>query len=169
MKDISKLGSDLETFKRKLEQNLIKAQQDTAKTIKESVIEHLGSKSGKYVDSIQVGKTQVSSEKISTEIYTDLQSQDGYLVGRMIENGTGIYALEPHIGHTKTFFESEYQYWYVPANEVDRPVGRLIEINGQEFYIAKAQRPKPHWKPALDENIAQYKENISKAIKEAKK
>lgn len=84
----------------------------------------------------------------------------------MIENGTGVYALEPHIGHTKTFFESQYQYWYVPAEEVDRPIGRLVEINGQEFYIAKAQRPKPHWKPALEENIELYKENVRKAVKE---
>ena len=90
------------------------------------------------------------------------------LTGRMIENGTGIYALEPHIGHTKTFFESQYQYWYVPASEVDRPIGKVVLIDGVEFYVAKAQKPKPHWKPALDENIQTYKENISQAIKEAK-
>lgn len=167
MKNIKDLSKDLTLFQKRLKNNLIKAQMETAKKAEEDVKKHLGHSSGKYADSIKIGETKQEEGKISTEIYTDLLSKDGYAVGRMIENGTGIYALEPHIGHTKAFHDSQYQYWYVPADEVDRPIGKEVEIQGMKFYIAKAQKPKPHWKPALDENIQTYKENISKAVKES--
>lgn len=168
MKKVSQLISDLDKFEKKLERNLIEAQNKTAIKIKEDVIKCFNSSKGKYVSSIQKKEPINENGTIKSSIYTDLKSSDGHLVGRMIENGTGIYALEPHIGHTKTFFESQYQYWYVPASEVDRPIGRAIMINGQEFYVAKAQKPKPHWKPALDLNKETYKENIRQAIKESK-
>lgn len=168
MKNIKDLSKDLSQFQKKLEVNLIKAQKDTAEQIKQDTIKHLGHTSGKYANSIQKNETRIENKTIKTEVYTDLKSKDGYFIGRMIENGTGIYALEPHIGHTNTFKVSGYQYWYVPAEEVDRPIGKVVLIDGMEFYIAKAQKPKPHWKPALEENIETYKENIKQAIKEAK-
>lgn len=167
MKKINEFSKDLSKFQKKLIQKLIKAQDETAEQMKKDVIEKTGLSAGKYVNSIQKGETEYKNGEIRTEIYTDLKSKDGYLIGRMIENGTGIYALEPHIGHTKTFFESEYRYWYVPANEVDRPIGKAILIDGVEFYVAKAQKPRPHWKPVLEEDIELYRQNISKAIKEA--
>ena len=126
-------------------------------TLADRIIEKTGLSTGKYVNSIQKGETEYKNGAIRTEIYTDLKSKDGYLIGRMIENGTGIYALEPHIGHTKTFHVSGYQYWYVPADEVDRPIGKTILIDGVEFYIAKAQKPKPHWKPVLEEDMELYR------------
>ena len=172
MKKINEFGKDLSKFEQRLIKSLIKAQDETAEQMKRDVIEKLGFSSGKYVDSIQKSETEYENGTIKTEVYPDLLSQkdqkgNQYLVGRMIENGTGIYALEPHIGHTKTFHVSGYQYWYVPADEVDRPIGKVILIDGVEFYIAKAQRPKPHWKPVLEEDFELYKSNISKAIKEA--
>lgn len=167
MKKINEFGKDLSKFEQKLIKRLMKAQDETAEQMKKDVIEKLGFSSGKYVNSIQKGETEYKNGKIRTEIYTDLKSKDGYLIGRMIENGTGIYALEPHIGHTKTFHVSGYQYWYVPADEVDRPIGKTILIDGVEFYIAKAQKPKPHWKPVLEEDMELYRLNISKAVKEA--
>lgn len=166
MKKVNEFGKDLSKFEQKLIKKLIKAQDETAEQMKRDVIEKLGFSSGKYVNSIQKGETEYKNHSIKTEIFTDLKSKDGYLIGRMIENGTGIYALEPHIGHTKTFHVSGYQYWYVPADEVDRPIGKAILIDGVEFYVAKAQKPKPHWKPVLEEDFELYKSNISKAIKE---
>ena len=167
MKKINEFGKDLSKFEQRLIKRLIKAQDETAEQMKKDVIEKLGFSSGKYIDSIQKGETEYKNNRITTEIFTDLKSKDGYLIGRMIENGTGIYALEPHIGHTKTFHESGYQYWYVPADDVDRPIGKAILIDGVEFYIAKAQKPKPHWKPVLEEDMELYRLNISKAVKEA--
>lgn len=167
MKNINEFGNDLDKFAKRLKQNLIKAQEKTAEQVKKDVVKHFGHSSGKYVNSIQKSDTKIEDNVIKTQIYTDLKSKDGYFIGRMIENGTGIYALEPHIGHTNTFKASGYQYWYVPAEEVDRPLGKVILIDGVEFYIAKAQKPKPHWKPALEEDIKVYKANISQAVKEA--
>jgi len=167
MKKINELGKDLKGFQKRLEDKLIKAQKESAEQIKENVIKHLGHSSGKYADSIKVGETKIEDGVIKTNIYTDLKSKDGYFIGRMIENGTGIYALESHIGHTNTFKMSGFQYWYVPAEEVDRPIGKVILIDGVEFYVAKAQKPKPHWKPALEEDIELYKRNIAQAVKEA--
>lgn len=167
MKKLNEFGKDLSKFEQRLIKRLLKAQDETAEQMKKDVIEKLGFSSGKYIDSIQKGETEYKNNRIITEIFTDLKSKDGYLIGRMIENGTGIYALEPHIGHTKTFHVSGYQYWYVPADEVDRPIGKAILIDGVEFYIAKAQKPKPHWKPVLEEDMELYRLNISKAVKEA--
>lgn len=168
MKNIKQLSVDLDKFGESLTRKLMEAQSKTADKMKEDVIKNTGFGGGKYVESIKRGKTTIEQNTIKTQIYTDLKSNDGYFIGRMIENGTGIYALEPHVGHTKTFFASQYQYWYVPAEEVDRPIGQVVLIDGIEFYIAKAQRPKPHWKPALEMNEKTYKEYIARAIKEAK-
>lgn len=172
MKKIGELGKDLSIFQKKLQKNLIRAQEETAEQMKKDVIEKLGFSSGRYVNSIQKGKTECKEDCIRTEVYTDLLSnkdQEGnqYLVGRMIENGTGIYKIEPRIAHTPTYDKSGGQYWFVPADQPDRPIGKTILIDGVEFYIAKAQKPKPHWKPVLEEDIELYKENIRKAIKEA--
>lgn len=167
MKKVKEISKDLSKFEKRLIEKLIKAQDETAEQMRKDVIEKTGISTGKYINSIQKGETEYKNGKITTEIYTDLKSKDGYLIGRMIENGTGVYALEPHIGHTKTFHISGYQYWYVPADEVDRPIGKVILIDGIEFYVAKAQKPRPHWKPVLEEDIELYKLNISKAVKEA--
>lgn len=168
MKNIARLNIDISNFGNKVIDNLIKAQKETAEKVWEDVKNLAPSKTGKYAESIKMSDTELKNNVISTHIYTDLQSEDGYYIGRMIEYGTGIYALQPHIGHTKTFIDSKYQFWYVPASSVDRPIGRKIIIDGKEFYVAKPQVAKPHFIPALQKNISLYHENISKAIKEAK-
>lgn len=168
MKNIEILNVDISNFSNKVIENLINAQKETAMQIWRDVKSLAPSNTGKYAESIKVSDTELKNDVISTHIYTDLQSEDGYYIGRMIEYGTGIYALQPHIGHTKTFILSKYQFWYVPATLVDRQIGKKIIINGKEFYIARPQRAKPHFIPALQKNISLYHENISKAIKEAK-
>ena len=164
MKDIKQLPGDIDKLYDKLIENVMRAQQESAKKMWDRVVEIAPCNTGGYIASIQVGETKHEAGEITTKIFTDMKSEDGYFIGRMIENGTGIYALEPHIGHTKTFIDSGYQYWYVPADKVDRPIGRLITINGSEFYVAHAQPARPHFKPALDENREAYKQAISKAV-----
>ena len=167
MKMIAEIQKDLNYKSKKLIQKLIEAQKETAETIKADVVAKSPRPSGEYASSIKCSDTKYEENVIKTSIYTDMKSEDGYFIGRMIENGTGIYALEPHIGTTKTFIASGYRYWYVPASSVKRPIGKKITINGEEYYVAKAQPPKPHFRPALEENIATYRANIKKAIKEA--
>lgn len=168
MKNILSLSVDLANYTDKAIEKLIKAQKSTAQQVCKDVKSLAPSKVGKYAESIKVSDTELKNDVIRTYIYTDLQSEDGYYIGRMIEYGTGIYALQPHIGHTKTFILSKYQYWYVPATSVDRQIGKKIIINGKEFYIARPQVAKPHFIPALQKNIALYHENIRKALKEAR-
>lgn len=169
MKLISQLSVDLERASKKVIDNLIQAQEETAHKIWEDVIQKAPVGSGEYISSIQVSDTKQEGNTITTQIYTDLKSEDGYCIGRMIENGTGIYALEPHIGHTKTFIQSGYQYWFVPAKSVKEAIGKKITIGDSEFYIAKAQPSRPHFRPALNNNKEYYKSQIRKAVKEGMK
>ena len=165
LKDINKIDVEIpKLLANLLKKNLVNAQRVTANKIKEDAIGLLPFKNGEYIDSIHVEDTEINGDVISTKIVSDLFSEDGYAIGRMIENGTGIYALEDHIGHTKTFKDSGYHYWYVPATSVKRPIGEKITINGKEFYIGKPQVAKPHFIPALEMNKNIYKQNIGKAI-----
>lgn len=168
MRDIARLNVDISNFGNRVIDNLIKAQKETAKQVWKDVKNLAPSKVGKYAESIKVSDTELKNNVITTSIYTDLQSEDGHYIGRMIEYGTGIYALQPHIGHTKTFILSQYRFWYVPATSVDRQIGKKIIIDGKEFYIARPQVAKPHFLPALHKNVALYHENIGKAVKEAR-
>lgn len=168
MKDIARLNVDISNFGNRVIDNLIKAQKETANQVWKDVKNLAPSKVGKYAESIKVSDTELKNNVITTHIYTDLQSEDGHYIGRMIEYGTGIYALQPHIGHTKTFILSQYHFWYVPVTSVDRPIGKKIIIDGKEFYIARPQVAKPHFLPALHKNVSLYNDNIRKAVKEAK-
>lgn len=168
MKLLENMIIDVSNFMDNVPQKLATAQRETAKDILKDTIEFAPSKSGDYISSIKISDTNITNQNIKTMVYTDLTS-DGHAVGRMIEYGTGIYALEPHIGHTKTFFSSGYQYWYVPTTSVKRAIGKAIKINGQEFYIVYAQPSKPHFVPALQKNVANYKQKTKDALKEAMK
>lgn len=169
MKMITGINKFLSGWSDKLQKRLIEAQKETAKQLWEDVINFAPAKSGDYISSIKISDTEVTKNKIVTSVYTDLTSETGdgksHAVGRMIEHGTGIYALEPHIGTTKKFIDSGYQYWYVPVRSVKRAIGEKININGAEFYIAHAQPAKPHFHPALVKNKPLYIENIRKAVK----
>ena len=169
MRDINTLSAYINKFTDKVIENVAKAQRETAQAIWEDVVQNAPSGTGEYISSIQISPTIKEGNAIKTEVFTDLKSTDGYVIGRMIEYGTGIYALQPHIGHTKTFKESGYRYWYVPVTSVGKPIGKLITINGQQFYVAKPQPSKPHFIPALQKNEATYLQNIDKAVKEAEK
>lgn len=169
MKNITHLTVDLERFTKRLEENLIKAQEETAKRIREDAIDYLKNSGykeyipgalSKYVDSIKVSETKKEGNCIKTSIYTDLKTDptqyddNTYLLGRIIEHGTGIHARQEHIGKTPTFKKSGYNFWYIPFQ------GRFI--------VARGQRPVPHFRNSLEKNIRFYNENIKKAVKEAK-
>ena len=165
MKKLAELSKDLTIFSNKAIDRLVLAQRNTAEKICNDV-KSLAPGTGNYISSIKVSDTKVENGVITTQVYTDMTSKDdpSIVIGRMIEQGTGIYALEPHIGHTKTFIESGYRYWYVPATSVDRVIGRKITIDGKDFYVAHAQRPRPHFLPSLISNKGYYKAQIRRAV-----
>lgn len=166
MKDIEELSRKFNNIEKRLIGNLVKATQDTIQLMYNDVIIRTPTNTGEYASSIKIANAKIENDEISASVFTDLKSEDGHLIGRMIENGTGIYALEEHIGHTKTFVESGYKYWYVPATSVKRAIGRKINIDGTDFYVAYAQPAKPHFMPSLQANEHIFKENIAKAVKE---
>lgn len=169
MKKLAELTRSLEVYSEQVINRLITAQKDTAKKVCEDV-KSLAPGNGEYVASIKVSDTTLKDNVIKTAIYTDMTSDNNdekipkVVIGRMIEHGTGIYALEPHIGHTKTFKDSGYQYWYVPATSVKHPIGKKITIDGKDFYVAKPQPARPHFLPALISNAKFYKDQIRKAV-----
>lgn len=165
MKKLAQLSKDLTIFSDKVIERLVQAQRDTANKICNDT-KSLAPGTGEYMNSIKVSETKIENGVIKTAIFTDLTSNDdpSIVIGRMIERGTGIYALEPHIGHTKTFIESGYRYWFVPATSVNHPIGKSIIIDGKEFYIAKPQPARPHFLPSLQSNKAYYKAQIRKAV-----
>lgn len=166
MKKLERLEIDFDNFSKKLIQNLMKAESDTAQSIWNDVILNAPVDTGEYVSSISVDEPVYKDNTITTVIGSDLKTEDGYFLGRMLENGTGIYALEEHIGKTKTFIESGYRYWYLPVEKAKKALGKSITLYGKEYYVMYAQPAKPHFTPAYNSNVRLRRENISKAIKE---
>lgn len=169
MKKLAQLEVDFDKFSKKLIQNLMKAESDTAQSIWNDVILNAPVDTGEYVSSISVDEPVYKDNTITTVIGSDLKTEDGYFLGRMLENGTGIYALEEHIGKTKTFIESGYTYWYLPAEKAKKALGKPITLYGKGYYVMHAQPAKPHFTPAYNSNVRLRRENISKAIKESMK
>lgn len=168
MKRIEQMATDLDKVSKKLIKNLIKAESDTAQSIWNDVILNAPMDSGEYISSISIDEPVYKDNVITTFIGSDLKTEDGYFLGRMLENGTGIYALEPHIGKTKTFINSGYRYWYLPVEKAKKALGRKITLYGKEYYVMHAQPAKPHFTPAYNMNVRTRHENISKALKESK-
>lgn len=169
MKKIERLAVDFDLFSKKLIKNLMKAEENTAQSIWNDVITNAPVSTGEYVSSITVDKPTYKKKKITTIIGSDLKTEDGYFLGRMLENGTGIYALEEHIGDSRTFVKSGYKYWYLPVDYVNKQIGRKITLYGKDYYVMHGQPAKPHFVPAYNSNVKVRKENIAKAIKESMK
>lgn len=156
MRDIATLSAYLDKFTNKVIENVTKAQQETARTIWEDVInissEKINENTGNYVSSIQVSPTEQNGNTIKTEIYTDatVSTLGGatYNLGYLLENGTSPHLIEP-----------------VNANVLH------FQIGGEDIFTKRVNHPgttaRPHFKPALEKNINTYLQNIDKAVKEA--
>lgn len=156
MKDFSKLAEYLGRIPEKVIPKVIKAQKDTAKIIQQDIKSLAPFDTGQYEDSIKVYPTEVTRDKISTEIATEevVVTKDGnvYNLGMLLETGTDPHAIPNAFGWGDIYgYESEMYK-------------RTLEDNWHPGTIAQ-----PHFKPGLEKNEGTYKENIRKAIKEAEK
>lgn len=90
---------------------------------------------------------EANSKQIIGRVYTD---KDLFDYAPFLEFGTGTKAEKPHIGKTKTFIESGYKYWYLPVEKANREFSpsRIINIDGNLFYIMYATQPYPFMRPA---------------------
>ena len=150
MKNINKLSKDLKKFDNKLIKELIEAQQETAKVICDDVKELAPKKTGKYVESIKVGQTEVNGMQIETPVYTDavVISSKGikYNLGYLLETGTSPHIIEPVFAKVLHF-----------------------QINGEDIFAKRVHHPgtvaRPYFATALNDNKYLYKIKIRDAIR----
>lgn len=118
-------------------------------------------------------------EKSNDCILFEITIQNGCVSGRLytnfdyalfLEYGTGTLAEMPHIGHTETFKNSGYTYWYLPKRIADERgqsfnPNRLISIKGKWFYIMYPTKPYPFMRPTtfeLENNVLAWFTNALK-------
>lgn len=120
-------------------------------------------------DSILTELVNINSGEIKGRVFTDKVK---FFWAVFLEYGTGQYAQLPHIGTTPTFIKSGYEYWFIPVEKVDKRLYYpIIEIQGQQFYLAHGVEPKPFMTPAgiqtREQNTKIIKESIKSMLKEA--
>ena len=146
MKAIAQVGVDLDKFTDRLKNNLKQAQRNTAERIWEHLSVNANMKTGAFIASIQIGNTEEDGDTIKTFIGSDLtvtsKAGDSYNLGQLLETGTMPHAIPNAFGWGENF--------------------------GIDPNFHPGMRAYNNYRNALNDNIAVYKENISKAIKEAK-
>ncbi|MCI9434776.1 MAG: hypothetical protein HFI86_05870 [Bacilli bacterium] len=168
---------NLKNFERKIE-TLIKQLPETTKigvedSLKNTQEKALQNKRGsKDKKLIPIEILDFNKGEVVGRVYTD---KNLFSHAVFMEYGTGTKAELPHIGKTKTFIASGYQYWYLPVEKVDKQFSpeRIITINGRQFYLMFATKPYPFMRPASfssrQENADLLNERIGKLLMEVLK
>ncbi len=157
MRSINQLSEYLFKWGKIVEENVVKAHQETAKKICEDVKSIAPVRSGRYVSSIKVGETTVKDGVYNTIIYTDLPVGGNnprwmYVpLGALIEWGTGIK------GATTNTYPHGYDYRLTPWTYYDKYLHDYVETDGM---IAR-----PHFTPALFGNRKFYMDKLREAIR----
>lgn len=159
MRDISEMAIVLTN---KLEEKLEKlkqAQRDTAKVIWEDTVNEAPLNVGGYISSIQISDTEVKKDIIKTSVFSDLKvggdipKWQNVPVAAFLEWGTG------PLGESSNDYPHGYPY---TTNEPWNFIAQMqFEQTGTWGMMAR-----PHFYPALQKNIALYKDNLRKALKE---
>lgn len=153
MKNIARLSVDISKFGDRVIDNLIKAQSNTGFVIQQDTKFLAPEGTGRYKESIQLSETVYDGNSIKTSIYTDATVSDSrgntYNLGELLEHGTRPHLIEPYKANVLHFTKG-----------------------GKDIFAKYVFHPgtpeQPHFLPALQKNIALYKSNIAKAIREAK-
>lgn len=119
--------------------------------------------------SILAELVNINSGEVKGRVFTD---KVNFFWATFLEYGTGKYAQLPHIGTTPTFIKSGYEHWFIPVDKVDvRLYYPIVEIQGQQFYLAHGVEPKPFMTTAgiqtREENVKIIKNSIKAMLKEA--
>ena len=160
IKGLNSLEKKLNRIANNLEKNTIAAMEKAAKDGQKVAFENkIGSKDEKMIP------YEVNSDKkyVTARLHTDKKSFSHAL---FLEYGTGTEAEMEHIGTTKTFLKSGYQYWYLPVEKAPRDFGTPIMINGKEFFIMFPQSPKPFMRPTAFYLRDNAKVILAKELKE---
>lgn len=157
MRDISELSNFLDTLPKKLEDELIKAQQETAKVI-EADARLYAPGNGGYSQSITAKEPVVDGKNISTNISTEMMTEVAkstgkqYNLGMLLETGTDPHAIPNAFdwGHIYGFDSEMYK--------------RTLQEDWHPGFVSM-----PHFIPALDQNKELYQRKIQEAIGRALK
>lgn len=151
MKLINHLNIDLENASKKVINNLIQAQEETARDIWNEVVSTAPMKTGEFISSIEIKPTKVENNTISTMIGSDLTvtSLEGsnYNLGQLLETGTRPHKIVAINSRVLTDGENFF------GKEVNHPGTRAYN-----FY-----------RNALNNNKTNYKRKISRAVKDGMK
>ena len=159
MRDISEMAIVLTN---KLEEKLEKlkqAQRDTAKVIWEDTVNEAPLNVGGYISSIQISDTEVKKDIIKTSVFSnlnvggDIPKWQNVPVSAFLEWGTG------PLGESSNDYPHGYPY------TTDEPWNFIAQMQFEQTGTW-GMMARPHFYPALQKNIALYKDNLRKALKE---
>ena len=150
MKDVYRIVEKIDKFNNKLVDNIIKANEETAKIICDDVKELAPKDTGKYAESIKVGETTINRNTISTEVYTNMQvvsKRDGdrYNLGFLLETGTSPHLIVP--------VDAKYLHFQIDGKDI---FTKMVYHTGT---VAQ-----PHFSKGLYMNRLVYKQKLNKAI-----
>lgn len=156
MKNINEMSTYLQNKSSLIVQNLIKAQQHSAGVMYADVIENANVKTGAFISSIKQSPTTYSDGEIKTKVTSNLQvvskSGKSYNLAFLLEKGTS-----PHAIPNAFNWGEIYGYDSVRYKMTLSPNWHPGTIAYNTFYNA-VTKYRPY-----------YKEQISKAIREALK
>ncbi len=158
MRDISEMATVLTNkIESKLEK-LKQAQRDTAKVIWEDTVNEAPLKSGGYISSIQLSDTKEEKDVIKTSVFSDLtvwwqKKSMNIPLSAFLEWGTG------PLGEDTNDYPHGYPY------TTDAPWNFIAQMQYEQTGTW-GMAARPHFYPALQKNVALYKENLRKALKE---
>ena len=158
MRDISEMATVLTN---KLEEKLEKlkqAQRDTAKVIWEDTVNEAPLNVGGYISSIKLSDTDFKDDVIKTSVYSDLtvwweKIGKNIPLSAFLEWGTG------PLGESS----NDYPHGYPYTTDAPWNYETMAQFLDTGTWGMEA---RPHFYPALQKNIALYKDNLRKALKE---
>lgn len=141
IKGLDSLNRKLNNIANNLEKNTLEAMN---KVLKDGQKVAFDNKIGTKDESMIPYEATSDKTYVTGRLHTDKKKFSHAL---FLEYGTGTEAEMEHIGTTKTFLKSGYQYWYLPVEKAPRDFGTPIMINGKEFFVMYPQSPKPFMRP----------------------
>lgn len=169
-KSLNQFYKKMENLLSELPENTKLGVEEALKNTQKKALENKRGSKDKKMIPIEI--VDFDKMKVVGRVYTD---KDLFSYAPFLEFGTGTKAELDHIGTTKTFIESGYQYWLLPVDKVDRKFApeRIINIKGNMFYIMYATRPYPFMRPASfssrKESADLIKEKLELMLKEVLK
>ena len=158
MRDISEMATVLTNKLDKKLEKLKQAQRDTAKAILEDTVNEAPLNVGGYVSSIQLSDTEEERDVIKTSVYSDLtvwweKIGKNIPLSAFLEWGTG------PLGESS----NDYPHGYPYTTDAPWNIESWMQMQETGTWGMMA---RPHFYPALQKNIALYKDNLRKALRD---